>query len=114
MTASFFIGFPPSIIVDAKRCVGPSSIRTAVCHLHASLDSLGMVFFALSPRFETRMTEIAIGLAKYENGDINTEQGYRLDYWYRSIMAIPQKPIIGYGVGSWNRKYYEKGGRACL
>lgn len=35
----------------------------------------------------------------------NSSSGQRLNYWGRSIEAIAESPLTGYGVGSWNGQY---------
>ena len=41
------------------------------------------------------------------NGSANysTSSGERLNYWHRSLQAIAERPLIGFGVGSWNKEY---------
>lgn len=62
--------------------------------------------FVASDRFSTRMLQIKNDIIHYKNGNINTSQGLRLDYWSKSIEAIQEKPILGHGVGSWAPVYH--------
>ncbi|MEI8169693.1 MAG: O-antigen ligase family protein [Rhodoferax sp.] len=71
---------------------------------------LGATLLALSPRFQSKMMEIKRDVALYQNGNFDTSQGQRLDYWHRSIIAVIEKPIIGHGVGSWKTNYLRLGG----
>lgn len=34
-----------------------------------------------------------------------SSSGERLNFWHRSIQAIAERPVVGFGVGSWNREY---------
>ncbi|MDO9316934.1 O-antigen ligase family protein [Polaromonas sp. YR568] len=34
-----------------------------------------------------------------------TSSGARLNYWRASLEAIAEKPLLGYGVGSWSKEY---------
>lgn len=71
---------------------------------------LGMSLYAISPRFQTRTMEIKHDISLYQQGKADTSQGERLDYWYRSLLAMTEKPILGHGVGSWKANYVRLGG----
>jgi O-antigen ligase len=34
-----------------------------------------------------------------------SSSGERLNFWRRSFQALEERPLLGYGVGSWNRQY---------
>lgn len=34
-----------------------------------------------------------------------SSSGERLNFWHRSVQAIAERPLVGFGVGSWNRQY---------
>jgi O-antigen ligase len=41
--------------------------------------------------------------------------GERLNYWRRSLQAIRERPVAGFGVGSWNMQYNRlEGGKGRL
>jgi O-antigen ligase len=39
------------------------------------------------------------------HGDKVSSSGERLNYWHRSLQAIAERPLTGFGVGSFNREY---------
>jgi O-antigen ligase len=71
---------------------------------------LGMTLYAVSPRFHARVSEIGRDLSEYQKGNAKTSQGERLDYWRRSLLSIPERPVAGHGVGSWRLNYIGHGG----
>ena len=71
---------------------------------------LGVVLMNLSPRFKTKMSQITSDVTQYQQGNFNSSQGQRLDYWHRSLLAIAEKPLLGHGVGSWRANYLRLGG----
>lgn len=38
-------------------------------------------------------------------GENNSSSGARLNLWHRSAQAIAERPLLGYGVGSWSHEY---------
>ena len=67
------------------------------------------VFFAalyqISSKIEQRSKEVVADVIKYKNGDHNTSQGNRIEFSKRSIQAIIERPLLGYGAGSWPIAY---------
>lgn len=39
-----------------------------------------------------------------QSDDMHVRSGVRLDLWYRSVNAMAESPLLGRGVGSWNRE----------
>ncbi len=68
------------------------------------------VLFQWSPRFHDRMTQVHDDITQYQNGQVNTSQGLRLDNWRVSLEAIQEKPLLGHGVGSFSKVYAEHHG----
>jgi O-antigen ligase len=64
----------------------------------------------LSPRFQTRTSQVVKDVISYQQGSVESSQGQRLDYWHRSLLAFQEKPLIGHGVGSWRMNYHRLGG----
>ena len=85
----------------------PKRWRWLVLGLPFVLSALMMV---LSPRFQTKTTEVVKDVLSYRQGSIETSQAQRLDYWHRSLLAFQEKPLIGHGVGSWRMNYHRLGG----
>ncbi len=67
------------------------------------------LFFAalyqMSSKIELRTQEVVADVIKYKNGDHDTSQGNRIEFSKRSLQAIVEKPILGYGAGSWPIAY---------
>lgn len=61
--------------------------------------------YQMSSKIEQRTQEVIADVIKYKNGDHNTSQGTRIEFSKRSIQAIIERPIIGYGAGSWPIAY---------
>ena len=85
----------------------PRRWRWLVLGLPFVLSALMMV---LSPRFQSKTTEVVKDVISYRQGSIETSQAQRLDYWHRSLLAFQEKPLIGHGVGSWRMNYHQLGG----
>lgn len=66
--------------------------------------------YHLSPRIHEGANLVYSDVVKYQQGDISTNQGQRLEFWHRSLQAIQDAPWLGHGVGSWNKTYLERGG----
>ena len=61
--------------------------------------------FLSSTNFKNKILEIPKQVAEYNRGNINISQAYRLEWWHRSLQAIGDRPVVGYGVGSWPLAY---------
>jgi O-antigen ligase len=85
----------------------PKRWRWLVVGLPFVLAALMMV---LSPRFQTRTSQVVKDVISYQQGSVESSQGQRLDYWHRSLLAFQEKPLIGHGVGSWRMNYHRLGG----
>ena len=60
----------------------------------------------LSTDFRDRATAVVSEAQAYQRGDEKpTSSGLRLSYWKRSIEAFAERPLVGYGVGSWNTEF---------
>ena len=92
--------------VNIARAI-PRRWRWLVLGLPFVLSALMMV---LSPRFQSKTTEVIKDVISYRQGSIATSQAQRLDYWHRSLLAFQEKPLIGHGVGSWRMNYHQLGG----
>jgi O-antigen ligase len=65
---------------------------------------LGM--YATSSRFHDRFNAVATETSAFSDaGNSQTPSGERLNYWHRSLQAIAERPLYGFGVGSWNAQY---------
>jgi len=72
---------------------------------------ISFVLFNTSTRFYEKTQQIKDNLTKYEEGNYDTSEGQRLDYWMRSIQSIQESPIVGKGLGSWKKEYQRLGGK---
>ena len=63
---------------------------------------LGSALFYALPQFQQRVGEAAQELKSYQTTpDVHSSVGARLNMWNLSLQAIADKPMTGYGVGSW-------------
>jgi O-antigen ligase len=63
----------------------------------------------LSTQFNQRYSEVISEVKAYQSntGDhLTTSSGQRLGYWQKSLQAIAEKPMLGYGVGTWRQQYW--------
>jgi O-antigen ligase len=61
---------------------------------------------AVSPSFRDRIDAISVEARAYGQGDRTpTSTAARLNYWQRSVEMIAERPLTGWGVGSWNDEY---------
>jgi len=61
--------------------------------------------YTTSPKFEQRVNEVVDDVKNYKQGNKVSSQGTRLDFSKKSIDAIQEKPLLGYGLGSWPIAY---------
>lgn len=66
---------------------------------------LGFSLFLASPKFHARVISIYADVKEFQQGKLESSQATRLEFWKRSVQAIVEKPLIGYGVGSWPLAY---------
>lgn len=60
-----------------------------------------------SPRFNERLTQAVTETRAYSvENDATTSAGQRLHFWHRSLQAIAERPLTGFGVGTWNQQYH--------
>jgi O-antigen ligase len=85
----------------------PKRWRWLVVGLPFVLAALMMV---LSPRFQTKTSQVVKDVISYQQGSVESSQGQRLDYWHRSLLAVQEKPLFGHGVGSWRMNYHRLDG----
>jgi O-antigen ligase len=69
---------------------------------------------AASSNFRGRMMQISSDITAYtHDSNANTSSGERIVYWQTSVKAIAERPLFGFGAGSWNHEYRRlEGGRA--
>ena len=63
------------------------------------------LLYGTSSKFHDRILQIPNEIFEYQQGKIETSQAIRLEFWHRSIQAVGERPILGYGVGSWPQAY---------
>ncbi len=71
----------------------------------------------LSTQFNQRYTVVVSEVTAYRSDAeerLATSSGQRLNYWQKSLQAIADKPMFGYGVGTWQQQYWrlEPGARS--
>jgi len=64
------------------------------------------VALVASPHFKSRAQLVITESLAYKPGDAPPgSAGLRLNYWYRSVQAIAERPLTGFGAGSWVQQY---------
>ncbi len=60
----------------------------------------------VSTQFNQRLTAVVSEVQAYkQQNDPGSSSGQRLTFWVRSLQAIAERPLSGFGAGSWNREY---------
>jgi O-antigen ligase len=72
---------------------------------------VAILLFYFSPRFHDRVMQVRTDVVNYQQGDINSSQGLRLEMWRVSLDAARDKPWWGHGVGSYPKVYVAYHGR---
>jgi len=86
----------------------PRKLRVALLLLPVLL---AVMLFQISPRFHDRVMQVRDDVVHYQQGDINSSQGLRLEMWRVSLDAAQDKPWWGHGVGSYPKIYAAYRGR---
>jgi O-antigen ligase len=63
----------------------------------------------LSTQFNQRYKAVLTEVKVYQSqngGHLETSSGQRLNYWWKSLQAVAEKPLLGHGVGSWQQQYW--------
>jgi O-antigen ligase len=61
---------------------------------------------SLSPQIKSRVQLAMAETLAYEPGNTTPSSiGARLNFWYRSTQAIAERPLTGFGAGSWGQQY---------
>lgn len=50
----------------------------------------------------------------FTEGERNTSAGQRLEFWSRSLQILAERPLHGFGAGSWNTEYRRMAGDRIL
>lgn len=66
-----------------------------------------------SPHFESRVQLVATEFMNYKQGEAPSDStSFRLNFWHRSLQAIAERPLTGFGAGSWVQEYHRLDGGA--
>jgi O-antigen ligase len=63
----------------------------------------------LSAQFSQRYQAVFSEVNAYQSqtaGYKETSSGERLNYWRKSLQAMAERPLLGYGVGTWQQQYH--------
>ena len=64
------------------------------------------LMLAGSSNLRNRLLEVNSEVSAYTQSAAKvTSSGDRLEYWRASVLAFTDKPLLGYGAGSWNHEY---------
>ncbi len=65
-----------------------------------------LILLAGSSKVRDRLEEVRVETLAFDHkDDVRTSTGIRLNLWQRSLQAMGERPLIGYGVGSWEMQY---------
>jgi len=78
--------------------------RWRIAALAAPVVLVALVML-LSPQFNQRLNAVVNEVKAYQHNDAHTSSGHRLTFWSLSLQAIAERPLTGFGAGSWNREY---------
>ena len=64
-----------------------------------------------SPKIIARVEKIKQEISQFDKqGFEDSSTGKRLNYWARSWQSFKDAPVLGHGVGTWNKEYNRMGG----
>jgi O-antigen ligase len=63
------------------------------------------LIIAYSPNLMDRFLGVFSEIHAYQSGGDMTSSGARLEYWGRSLELLKQKPMWGFGTGSWTTEF---------
>ena len=88
-------------------CYAPTQQRTKM--LLGSIV-LGVALGAFLFSSQTRFSKIAEEISIYEKGKLEgSPTGQRLEFWKQSYAALKERPILGWGTGSYSGQYCKRG-----
>ena len=95
-----------AMLVVAALAVGWALPRKWRWMMFAAPLLAGLLALTTGSEFQDRMR---LGLAETidyaQRDDKSTSIGLRLNFWHRSVQAIAERPLTGYGVGSWRQQF---------
>jgi O-antigen ligase len=62
----------------------------------------------ISPQLNQRYTMVLLEVAAYQSqseGYKDSSSGQRMNYWRKSLEAASERPVLGYGVGTWQQQF---------
>lgn len=67
---------------------------------------LTLAAIQLSPQFKMRFDEMRTEIKSYRaDTELRTSMGMRLHFWAMSLEAMAERPVTGFGVGSWHQQF---------
>jgi len=63
------------------------------------------VTYITSDNLQTRSKQAIEEIQSYKHGASRTSLGMRFDWWYSSVQLIKEKPLFGYGTGSFTTEH---------
>jgi O-antigen ligase len=67
-----------------------------------------LLLYPASEVFRGRIDEVGEGLARYQAGDFTTSTALRLNYYDNALQLFAQRPLIGFGTGSFAGVYQDQ------
>lgn len=101
---SGYLALAPMLAVVGIRLVGWRRLPVVI----AGLVAVSVLVYGVSPKVRER---IAIGLTEVEThreAENLTSMGFRMNAWENTIALIRERPVFGYGTGSFGKVYSER------
>jgi len=76
----------------------------------ASIGVLTLSFYEFSPKFKGILDQSVYEVKQFQTGQVQTSLGYRLGFDYLGWQLVKQKPVAGYGAGSFATASKDVGG----
>jgi O-antigen ligase len=72
------------------------------------LPVIAIGLFHTSERFQSELLEAQENIARYIEGDSKTAVGYRLEFYETTLAIVRERPLFGYGTGSFKAEYAKR------
>ncbi|MES2483465.1 MAG: O-antigen ligase family protein [Pseudomonadota bacterium] len=69
---------------------------------------------AVSQPFREGALRVVNESRAFGQGERNTSAGQRLEFWSRSVQILAERPLYGFGAGSWNTEYRRMAGERII
>jgi O-antigen ligase len=93
---AYIIGFAIAQVLIFKH---PTRRTRWIAATVSVVIGIGIVSYSLTSKY-SRLAETTTEISQYENENMATSSGVRLEFYRRSLELLLHRPVAGYGVGS--------------